>query len=94
MELSERCMKTLEDEGFNSVFEWTDPARTEYPEHEHKGKVALYVTDGSITFDFEGTIKVLKPGDRLDVPVGALHTATVGDRGWTVVVGEEFEEGP
>ena len=52
------------------------------------------MTDGSITIDFEGTIKVLQVGDRLDVPVGVLHTATVGDRGWVVVVGEEFEEGP
>jgi quercetin dioxygenase-like cupin family protein len=94
MELSERCMKTLENEGFASVFEWTDPARTEYPEHAHEGKVSLFVTDGSITFDFEGTLKVLKAGDRFDVPTGKLHSAIVGDRGWVVVVGEEFEEGP
>ena len=94
MELSDRCMQILEKEGFPTVYEWTDPARTEYPEHAHKGKVSLFVTDGSITFDFEGTIKELKAGDRLDVPVGALHSAIVGDRGWTVVVGEEVEEGP
>ena len=94
MELSERCLKTLEAEGFASVYEWTDPARTEYPEHAHVGKMSLYVTDGSITFDFEGTIKVLKAGDRFDVPIGKLHTAIVGDRGWIVVVGEEFDEGP
>jgi len=94
MELSERCMKTLEAEGFTSVFEWADPARTEYPEHSHEGKVSLFVTDGAITFDFEGTLKELKAGDRFDVPVGALHSATVGPRGWSVVVGEEFEEGP
>jgi len=87
-------MQKLTAEGFTSVYEWTDPARTEYPEHAHQGKVALCVTDGSITFDFEGTIKELKAGDRFDVPIGALHTATVGDRGWIVVVGEEFEEGP
>ena len=94
MELSERCMKILEDEEFASVYEWSDPARTEYPEHAHEGKVTLFVTDGSITIDFEGTEKVLKAGDRFDVPIGKLHTATVGDRGWKVVVGEEFEEGP
>jgi quercetin dioxygenase-like cupin family protein len=93
MELSERFIQTLEKEGFASVYEWTDPARTEYPEHAHEGKVALCVTDGSITLDFEGTIKVLKAGDRFDVPIGKLHTAIVGDRGWTVVVGEELEEG-
>lgn len=87
-------MQTLEKEGFPTVYEWTDPARTEYPEHAHEGKVALCVTDGSITIDFEGIIKELQAGDRFDVPVGALHTATVGPRGWIVVVGEEFEEGP
>lgn len=94
MELSERCMQTLENEGFPTVYEWSDPARTEYPEHAHEGKVTLFVTDGSITLDFEGTEKVLKAGDRFDVPIGKLHTAVVGDRGWKVVVGEEFEEGP
>ncbi len=94
MELSERYMQTFEDEGFPSVYEWTDPARTEYPEHAHKGKVSLFLTDGSITIDFEGTFKELKAGDRFDVPIGKLHTATVGPRGWIVVVGEEFEEGP
>jgi len=94
MELSERCIKTLEAEGFASVYEWTDPARTEYPEHAHAGKVSLIVTDGSITLDFEGTIKVLKAGDRYDVPIGKPHNAIVGDRGWSVVVGVELEEGP
>ena len=94
MELSERCLKQLQAEGFGSVYEWTDPARTEYAEHSHAGRVSLIVTDGSITFDFEGTIKVLKAGDRFDVPIGKPHNAIVGDRGWSVVVGEEFEEGP
>jgi len=94
MELSERCIAKLESEGFANVYEWTDPARTEYPEHAHTGKVSLFVTDGSITFDFEGTLKELKAGDRFDVPIGKLHSAVVGPRGWVVVVGEECEEGP
>jgi len=94
MELSERCMKQFESEGFASVYEWTDPARTEYPEHAHEGRVSLFVTDGMITIDFEGVIKELKAGDRFDVPIGKLHTATVGPRGWDVVVGEDLEEGP
>ncbi len=94
MELSERFIQKLEKEGFTSVYEWTDPARTEYPEHAHEGKVSLCITDGSITIDFEGIVKELKAGDRFDVPIGKLHTATVGPRGWIVIVGEELEEGP
>ena len=39
MELSERWIQTFEDEGFDSVYEWQDPAGTVYEEHTHKGKV-------------------------------------------------------
>jgi len=47
MELSETWLQTFEKEGFISVYEWSDPAGTEYKEHAHKGKVSLFVTDGS-----------------------------------------------
>ena len=90
MELSERYIKELERE-FPHVYEWQDAAGTIYPKHVHKGKVALYVTDGSITFDFAGEQKEVKAGERFDVPVGAEHSATVGPDGWIVIVGEEIE---
>ena len=91
MELSERYIRTLESEGFASVYEWEDPAGTVYPEHSHKGKVSLYVTDGSVTFDFEGEKKEVKQNERFDVPVGAKHSAVVGPKGWIVIVGEEID---
>tara|TARA_B100000508_G_scaffold141060_1_gene145746 strand:- start:6385 stop:6669 length:285 start_codon:yes stop_codon:yes gene_type:complete len=91
MELSERYIQMFEKEGFASVYEWTDPAGTVYSEHAHKGKVSLYVTDGSITFDFEGEKKEVTAGQRLNVPPKALHSAIVGPEGWIVIVGEEIE---
>ncbi len=91
MELSERYIQTFEKEGFPSVYEWTDPAGTTYPEHIHKGKVSIYVTDGSITFDFEGERKEVVAGQRLDIEPGKLHSAVVGPNGWIVIVGEEIE---
>ena len=93
MELSERWLKTFEDGGFLSVYDWSDPAGTIYTEHAHKGKVSLFVTDGSCVFYFEGKKKEVKAGERFDVPVGALHSAVVGPEGWIVVVGEEIEGG-
>lgn len=91
MELSERYIQKFEQEGFASVYEWTDPAGTVYPAHAHKGKVSLYVTDGSVTFDIAGETKEIKAGERFDVPPGVQHSAVVGPEGWIVIVGEEIE---
>lgn len=91
MELSEKWISDFENEGFISVYEWSDPADTTYPVHAHKGKVSLFVTDGLVEFDFSGEKKIVKAGERFDVPVGAEHSAVVGPDGWTVVVGEEIE---
>jgi quercetin dioxygenase-like cupin family protein len=90
MELSERWLQKFEDEGFASVYEWQDPAGTVYEEHAHKGKVSLFVTDGSITFDFAGEKKEVKANERFDVPVDAPHSAIVGPQGWIVIVAEEI----
>lgn len=91
MELSERWIKKFEEEGFASVYEWQDPAGTVYQPHSHKGKVSLFVTDGSITFDFSGEKMEAKAGERFDVPVGKVHGALVGPKGWICIVGEEIE---
>ena len=92
MELSEQAIKTFEIEGFPHVFEWEDPAGTVYEPHSHRGKVSLFVTDGSITFDISGTEKVVSAGERFDVPIDEEHSAVVGPEGWRVVVGAELEE--
>ncbi len=90
MELSERWLKKFEEEDFTSVYEWQDAAGTVYEEHAHKGKVSLFVTDGSIIFDFEGEKREVRSGERFDVPVNKRHSATVGPQGWIVIVGEEI----
>ena len=91
MELSERVIKKFESEGFQSVYEWQDAAGTVYEEHAHQGKVSLFVTDGSVTFDFAGVKKEVKANERFDVPIGKKHSAIVGPQGWIVIVGEEIE---
>jgi len=91
MELSERWLQTFETEGFTSVYEWSDPPGTVYEPHQHQGKVSIFVTDGSITFDFSGEKKTISANERFDIPPGTEHSAVVGPEGWIVVVGEEIE---
>ncbi len=91
MELSERWIQKFEIEGFVSIYEHQDAPGTVYEEHSHKGKVSLFVTDGSITFDFSGEKKEVKANERFDVPVNTPHSAVVGPQGWIVIVGEEIE---
>lgn len=91
MELAEKWLQEFKKEGFISVYEWSDPAGTVYPEHAHKGSVSLVVINGSIVFDFEGEKKEITAGQRLDVEPRSLHSAIVGPNGWKVVVGEEIE---
>lgn len=90
MELSERWIKKFEDENFTSVYEHQDAAGTVYEEHTHKGKVSLFVTDGSIIFDFSGEKKEVKANERFDVPVGLPHSALVGPQGWIGIIAEEI----
>ncbi len=91
MELSERYIQKFEAEGFPSVYEWQDPAGTVYEPHSHQKKVSIFVTDGSITYDFSGEKKEVKANDRFDIPVGAEHSAIVGSNGWIVIVAEEIK---
>jgi quercetin dioxygenase-like cupin family protein len=83
--------KKLKKEGFAHVYEWTDEPHTKYPKHSHKGRVSFYVTRGSIDVDMDGDHMHAKAGDRVNVRVGAMHSAKVGSGGCTFIVGEEIK---
>ncbi len=84
-------VEQLKSEGFSNVYEWTDKPGATYPAHAHKGRVSFFVTDGSIVMRFDDREVLVKAGERMDVPVGATHTAVVSPKGCTFVVGEEIE---
>ncbi len=88
MELSERCIQTLEKEGFPYVYEWSDKSGTVYPEHSHTDKVTIFVTEGSIELTINGQAHLLKAGDRFDIPLQAPYSALVGPQGCQYVIGE------
>jgi hypothetical protein len=80
----------LRDEGFGHVYEWKDEPNGVYPEHEHKGKVSLFVVSGSVVFSGDIS-KTLNSGERFDVPIAVKHSAVVGPEGCEWIVGEEIE---
>src|SRR5262249_33821647 len=77
----------LAREGFDS-FEWTDAPAARYGEHSHDRDESIWLVCGAIVFAVSGDEFVLEPGDRLMLPAGTPHTARVGPRGATYLIGE------
>jgi quercetin dioxygenase-like cupin family protein len=70
----------LGEEGLEA-FEWGNAAGEIYPPHVHGYDKVIYVVEGSIDFGLpDGRIDLLA-GDRLDLPTGVEHSASVGPQG-------------
>jgi len=62
---------------------WSNGAGFRYGEHAHPYHKVLVCAAGSITFHLAyGDVRLVS-GDRLDLPVGTPHAATVGPNGVT-----------
>jgi quercetin dioxygenase-like cupin family protein len=66
-------------------YAWGNGPHDTYAAHSHAYDKVIYVVDGSIVFGLpkEGAEIELKAGDRLDLPKGTVHDATVGAQGVT-----------
>lgn len=62
---------------------WSNEAGYFYAAHQHHYYKVLMCTAGSITFHLPDGDVVLHAGERLDVPPGTEHSATVGPNGVT-----------
>lgn len=62
---------------------WSNGPGHRYGRHRHSYRKVLVCTAGSITFHTDAGDVELLPGDRLDLPAGTAHAATVGPRGVT-----------
>lgn len=79
--------RRLTDDGF-AVLRWSDRAHHTYAPHHHDHDESLFGVRGSITFHIAGADYRLGPGDRLILPRGTVHAATVGPEGATYLIGE------
>src|SRR5581483_11431667 len=84
--------RVYRDEGL-SPYSWSNAPGDVYGAHSHDFHKVLYCVRGSITFSLpqEGREVLLRPGDRLELPAGALHDATVGPEGVTCLEAHRTE---
>lgn len=60
---------------------WANTPGYRYGQHAHDYHKVLFCVDGSIVFHTDDGDLSLAPGDRLDLPPGTAHSATVGPKG-------------
>jgi quercetin dioxygenase-like cupin family protein len=80
--------RRLEAEGFE-VLRWRDDAGAEYQPHAHDQDESLWVIRGEITFVVGVERRTLRPGDRLLLPKGTVHTAYTGAEGCLYLIGRK-----
>ena len=85
----EGLRRRLLDDGFD-VFRWRDEAGADYQPHAHDHDECLWVIDGHLIFGAAGHEFHLRPGDRLMLPKGTVHTARAGADGATYLIGERL----
>lgn len=77
---AESARKVFSEEGLDP-HTWSNGPGFVYDEHSHPYRKVLICTAGSIVFHTpDGNIS-LRPGERMDLPAGTPHSATVGPRG-------------
>ncbi|HEV2388953.1 MAG TPA: cupin domain-containing protein [Candidatus Acidoferrales bacterium] len=79
----------LRREGFTRTYVWQDGPGAHYPDHTHPTETAHLVLEGEMTLTVGGRSATYQPGDRVDVPAGAVHAARMGPRGCRYLIGEK-----
>jgi quercetin dioxygenase-like cupin family protein len=64
---------------------WSAGPETWFSAHTHPQDKVLFCEDGELTFTVGPESWVMRPGDRLDLPAGTVHTALAGPAGVTCV---------
>lgn len=82
--MEQRARARLAEEGLTASV-WGNGPDERYAEHRHGYDKVLVVTAGSIVFGLPELARdvAMRVGDRLELPAGTLHGATVGAGGVT-----------
>ena len=81
----EAALAAMAAEGCGPVRSWGNGPGDRYAVHDHDRAKVLYCVEGSIVFHVDGDDLALAAGDRLDLPAGRAHAATVGPSGCACV---------
>jgi glyoxylate utilization-related uncharacterized protein len=77
----------LRDEA-DEVYGWSNGPGDRYARHSHAFTKILYCVAGSIDFALDDRVIHLDAGDRMVLPAGTAHSATVGPAGCACVEGK------
>lgn len=88
MELSERNIKQLEDDGFKMVYEWFDEPNVTHQNHNHETDHEIIITEGSLSLMVKGGESIYTTGDRFTIPANIEHSVKAGPEGCKYVIGE------
>ena len=77
----EDALTAFQNEGCSSPRSWGNGPGDEYGWHEHPQPKVLFCLSGSIVFHTDHGDLPVNAGDRLDLPAGTRHAATVGPEG-------------
>ncbi len=80
--------KQLRSEGFTHLYTLQDRPGAFYPDHTHPTLSAHIILDGEMTLSQNGETRTFRPGDRVDVPAGTVHSARMGSFGCRYLIGE------
>jgi len=83
----------IESEGAGPPRRWANAPGDRYGRHDHPYHKVLFCLSGSIVFHLDDRDVELGPGDRLDLPAGTAHAATVGLEGCDCVEGSRSVTG-
>ena len=87
----EYAKKLLAEEGWTDIFVQEDDPHTFYPPHTHEVDAAHIVIKGSMILTMGKEARIVKEGQRVDVPAFAVHSAKVGSDGCTYVIGRRTQ---
>ena len=79
------ALRSFREESCSPPRRWGNGAGDTYGWHAHDYHKVLFCLDGSITFHLREGDVTLEAGDRLDLPPGTEHAATVGPQGCSCV---------
>ena len=72
----------------DDVYGWSNGPGDRYARHSHAYTKILYCVTGSIDFSLDDRVIHLRAGDRMELPAGTPHAATVGPDGCACVEGK------
>jgi uncharacterized protein YjlB len=88
----ELALAAFRDESCGPARSWGNGPGDRYAKHQHDQHKVLFCLGGSIVFHTGTADLELGEGDRLDLPAGVAHSATVGPEGCECV--EAYRDDP